>query len=380
MMKKKDREFQIFVKPAGAKCNLRCTYCYYSGKKDLYRGNNSRIMSYSILEDYIVQHIRASSDSPVMFSWHGGEPCLAGIDFFRKAAEFQKKHKPVGVQIINGIQTNGTLINEEWCRFLSAESFYVGVSIDGPEEMHNKFRYSAGWEGSFEKVVRGYELLKKYKIRTEILTVVHSGNVNDPQKVYRFLKKLDPGYLSFLPLVIRDPVNVNQADSISVVAEDFGNFLIGIFDEWISGDIGKIKIQIIEEAARSAFKQEHTICIFRKVCGGVPVLEHNGDFYSCDHYVDKDHLIGNLGEKSLEEMLDCKAQTEFGNAKLYSLPSYCRVCEVREMCNGECPKNRFITTPDGEPGLNYLCIGYRLFFNHIRPFVDAIAEEWRKGL
>jgi uncharacterized protein len=372
------REFQIFTKPAGAECNLRCRYCYYLDKKQLHKNSGLRIMSDEILEQYIIQLIGASTEPNINFLWHGGEPILAGMDFFRKVVKLQNKHQPAGRNIINGIQTNATLLNEDWCKFLANKEFFVGVSIDGPEELHNKFRISKTKTGSFTKTLNGFELLRKHRVNTELLTVVNSENVIFPLEVYRFLKQLGSNYLTFLPLVERDPGSDSEVASISVPPEAFGSFLSTIFDEWVAGDIGRIKIQIIEEAARTAFHQEHTLCIFKRNCGGVPVVEHNGDFYSCDHYVDKENFIGNINDISLARMLDSERQKAFGQLKRTTLPRYCTDCEVLDMCNGECPKNRFITTPSGEPGLNYLCEGYKKFFIHIKPFVEAISGEWRK--
>jgi uncharacterized protein len=370
------REFQVFVKPVGAECNLRCRYCYYLDKADLYNQSGLLRMTDEILEKYIILHLEASTEPDISFSWHGGEPTLAGLDFFRQVVNLQKKLRPSGRNIINGIQTNATFLNDNWCKFLASEGFFVGVSIDGPEELHNKFRVSKNKAGSFRKTLNGFELLKKHNIPTEILTVVNAENVNFPHEVYRFLKQLGSKYMTFLPLVEREPGSHSGASSISVAAEAFGSFLSTIFDEWVNVDIGNIKIQIIEEAARTAFNQEHTLCIFKKTCGGVPVVEHNGDFYSCDHYADKEHLIGNINKKSLIELLETDEQQAFGLAKLITLPEFCLECEVRDMCNGECPKNRFIKSPFGEPGLNYLCPGYKRFFSHVRPFVKAIAEKW----
>ena len=375
-MTQPSREFQVFVKPAGAECNLRCRYCYYLEKAELYGHRGFVRMSDKILEKYIIRQIEASTEPVISFSWHGGEPVLAGLDFFLKIVKLQQKHRPSGRIIINGIQTNATLLNDDWCKFLASEGFFVGVSIDGPEELHNKFRVLKDKKGSFRKTLYGYELLRKYNVQTELLTVVSGVNVNFPAEVYRFLKQLGSIYITFLPLVERDHLSESGASNISVPSEAFGVFLSTIFDEWADEDIGRIKIQIFEEAARTAFNQEHTLCIFKKSCGSVPVVEHNGDFYSCDHYVDKEHLVGNINEISLAEMLDSDRQKEFGQAKLVDLPEFCLGCEVRDMCNGECPKNRFIHTPAGEPGLNYLCAGYRRFFNHIKPFVEAIAREW----
>jgi uncharacterized protein len=372
------REFQVFAKPVGAKCNLSCQYCYYLEKARLYNGNGLARMPDEILEKYIAQQIHATTEKVISFSWHGGEPTLAGVDFFRKAVKLQQKHRPSDCTIINGIQTNATLLNEEWGKFLADEGFFVGVSIDGPLELHNKFRRSKDKRGSFRKTLGGIEILRKHSVNTELLTVVNSENVKFPLEVYRFLKQFGSNYMTFLPLVEKDPGSESVASIISAPPEGFGTFLCMIFDEWITEDIGRVKIQVIEEAVRTAFNQEHTLCIFKKTCGGVPVVEHNGDFYSCDHYVDKKHFIGNINEISLAEMLDCERQKAFGAAKLTSLPGYCLGCDVLDMCNGECPKNRFIKTPEGEPGLNHLCEGYKRFFKHVRPFVDSISAEWRQ--
>ncbi|MCX6261861.1 MAG: SPASM domain-containing protein, partial [Bacteroidia bacterium] len=325
-MEKIDREFQIFVKPVGALCNLRCKYCYYLDKKALYPAESGFVMNDDILEKYIIQHIEATTEETVFFSWHGGEPLLAGIDFFRKAVFLQKKHKPSGVEIVNGVQTNGTL----------------------------------------------YEMLQRYRIRSEILCVVNSYNVKFPLVVYNFFKELGVKYITFLPLVERRPGTKSGVSRASVPPLEFGRFLVSVFDEWIERDIGEIKIQVFEEAARTAFNQEHTLCIFKENCGGVPVVELNGDFYSCDHFVNSDNLIGNINEGSVAGFLGSERQKAFGRAKSLTLPRYCVECEVKAMCNGECPKNRFINTPDGERGLNYLCSGYKTFFNHCRPFVEAI--------
>jgi uncharacterized protein len=375
-MDQHSREFQVFIKPAGASCNLNCNYCYYLDKFNLLNQGVPGIINDNLLEKYIISHIEAAGEGDLFFSWHGGEPTLAGLNFFRRVVVLQKKHKPHDRSIVNGIQTNATLLNAEWCKFFADEGFIAGVSIDGPEMLHNKFRVSKNHIGSFKDALNGYMLLKEYKVPTELLTVVNAENVNYPLKVYRFLKQLGSEHITFLPLVQRNSVSESGVSSISVPSEDFGSFLIKIFDEWVAEDIGRIKIQIIEEASRTAFNQEHTLCIFKKTCGGVPIVEHNGDFYSCDHYVDRDHLVGNINDHSISEMLDSGKQQSFGLAKLNTLPMYCLDCEVREMCNGECPKNRFIETPYGEPGLNYLCAGYKKFFNHVKPFVNAISDEW----
>lgn len=367
------RSFQLFVKPIGALCNLGCAYCYYLDKQDLYAGNPVR-MPEELLEKYIIQHLQTFTEEPILFSWHGGEPTLAGLDFYKKAVELQKRHNTQNKPIVNGIQTNGVNLDDDWCRFLSSENFLVGISLDGTQELHDKYRVSKSGEATFDRVLDGYDLLRKYHINTEILCVINASNVNHPLEVYTFFKSLGTKYISFLPLVNRDLRSETGVTPDSVPAKAFGDFLIAVFEEWKENDIGRIQIQLFEEAFRPAFKQEHTLCVFKESCGGVPVLEKNGDFYSCDHFVSKEYLIGNIKQSHLTDLLDDPRQVAFGMAKLNTLPHYCLQCEVLEMCNGECPKNRFIQTPEGENGLNYLCEGYRKFFNHCTPFVNAIAD------
>jgi uncharacterized protein len=371
------REFQIFAKPVGATCNLKCSYCYYLDKRSLYRDKAHLLMNDDILKNYIIQHIEASTETIINFSWHGGEPLLAGIEFYEKVVHFQTAHKPAGRRIINGIQTNGMLLNEEWCRFFAREEFIVGISIDGPAELHNIHRRTKDGNPSWQQVMGGFQQLIKNGVVPEILCVVNSENVKHPLDIYNFFKQIGARYITFLPLVEQENNSSSGVNSNSVPSLEFGQFLCAVFDVWVENDIGEIKIQIFEEAARTAFNQEHTLCIFKINCGGVPVVESNGDFYSCDHYVTGEHLLGNIKDHSLTWFLDSNQQQSFGKAKSLPLPEYCIGCEVRAMCNGECPKNRFILTPDGEAGLNYLCSGYKLFFNHCRPFVEAIAEAWK---
>jgi uncharacterized protein len=337
-------------------------------------------MNDETLEKYIIQHIQASTDNVILFSWHGGEPLLAGIEFYRKALSLQRRYQQAGTTILNGIQTNGTLLDEDWCRFLASEKFIVGISIDGPGDMHNTHRRTRADGTTLKMVTGGFEKLKKHGIIPEILCVVNNENVKYPLIVYSFFKELGAKYITFLPLVVRQSDTRTGVSRDSVTAEGFGYFLSAVFDEWVEKDIGEIKVQIFEEAARTSFNQDHTLCIFRKNCGGVPVVEHSGDFYSCDHYVNADHLLGNIREKPLASFLDSERQKAFGMAKSLTLPGYCKKCEVLSMCNGECPKNRFISSPDDEPGLNYLCGGYKYFFNHCRPFVEAIAAAWKNQM
>ncbi len=372
-MVKASREFQVFAKPIGSVCNLGCHYCYYLRKEHLYPEGELFRMTDDILEEYIVQHIEAFPGPVIRFSWHGGEPTVLGLDYFRKIVALQRKHKPPRQRIMNGIQTNGTLLDEDWCRFLAAESFAVGLSLDGTQEMHDRYRVTKDQEPTYERTMRGYELLRKHRIYCDILCVVNSHNVQYPVQVYRFFKEIKAQYVSFLPLVELQPGTVDAISHRTVPAEAFGDFLCAIFDEWRDHDIGQIKVQIFQEAAITAFGQEHSLCIFRKTCGDIPVVEHNGDFFSCDHFVDAEHCIGNIQETPFVELLESPAQRAFGQAKLDTLPRYCRACEVRAMCNGGCPKNRFLQTPDGEVELNYLCAGYKRFFTHCEPFVTQLA-------
>jgi len=378
-MKTASREFQVFAKPVGPVCNLDCTYCYYLDKTKLFGEDKVLHMSHGMLETYIRQHIEASTEEIITFSWHGGEPLRAGLNFFRKIVDLQRKYNPSGRKIVNGIQTNGTLLNEEWCRFLAEEHFFIGISIDGPEHLHDVYRVTKDGKPTFKKVLRGYDLLVIHGIDPEILCVVNAENVKYPLEVYRYFRQLGAPFMTFIPCVEKQLGPPVIVDPMSVPAEAFGNFLCTIFDEWVQHDIGKVKVQIFEESMRTAFNQEHTLCIFKPECGGVPVVEHNGDFFSCDHFVTPEHHLGNIRDIALADLLDSDRQKDFGSAKKNTLPRYCQVCEVRDMCNGECPKNRFINTPDGEPGLNYLCAGYRKFFNHCRPFVNEVAAIWKQN-
>jgi uncharacterized protein len=276
------------------------------------------------------------------------------------------------------VQTNGTLLDEDWCRFFAAEGFAVGISLDGPREMHDRYRVTKSRNPSYDHAIRGYRLLQKHRIQHDLLCVVNSQNVQYPTQVYRFFKQTGARYLGFLPLVEQQPKGEGGVSQRTVPAEAFGSFLCTIFDEWMNMDIGRLKVQIIEEASRTAFGQEHSLCIFRRTCGDVPVIEHNGDFFSCDHFVDPEHHLGNIQKSPLAALLESTAQKAFGQAKWDMLPHYCQVCEVLDMCNGGCPKNRILHTPDGESGLNYLCEGYKRFFNHCRPFVEELAALWQR--
>lgn len=375
-MTKASRDFQVMAKPVGALCNLACSYCYYLEKKELYPGRQSFRMSDEMLERYIVQHIEACPGELILFSWHGGEPTLLGIDYFRRVVELQRRHRPAGRAILNGIQTNGTLIDEDWAKFLAAEHFQVGLSIDGPKAMHDGFRITKGAVPTHKQVVQGFRLLKKHRVHCDILCVVHHKNVGHPAAVYQYFKDLGVEFLQFLPLVIREGA---QAGPQSVPAEAYGTFLCTVFDEWVRNDAGRIAIQNFDEAVRPYLGVDHALCTFRETCGDVVVVEHNGDVYSCDHFVDREHRIGNLGETPLHELLEDSALRAFGRAKKDALPRACRECEVLRSCNGGCQKDRFVPGPDGE-SLNYLCSGYKSFFIHARPRLRQLAGVIQSGL
>lgn len=378
-MSRASREFQVMVKPGGAICNLDCHYCYYLKKEYLYPRGESFRMADDVLEAYIAQHIEASPSQVVDFSWHGGEPTILGLDYFRKVVALQRRHASGGRRVRNGIQTNGVILDEEWCRFLAAEGFSVGLSLDGPRELHDKYRVTKGQKPTFRDVMRGFRLLKEHKVPCDVLCVVHAGNVAHPASVYRFFKSIGAEHLQFIPLVEPAPQGDAPVSPYSVPAEGFGSFLCTVFDEWIRHDVGRVTVQIFDEAARPSLGMEHALCIFRETCGDVPVVEHNGDFYSCDHFVDPPYHLGNIKDTPLAEMIESGPQREFGKKKWTSLPRYCRQCEVRDMCNGGCPKDRFIKTPDGEDGLNYLCAGYKKFFTHSRAYLQTMASLWQAG-
>ncbi len=367
------REFQIFVKPAGAVCNLDCQYCYYRDKRSLYP--EAACMTESLLEEYILQHFEAALGPEVDFSWHGGEPTILGVDFFRKAVDLQRRHTPDGWRVRNGIQTNGILLDAEWCRFLSTEGFSVGLSLDGPAELHDPYRITKGGQPTHRQTMRSYELLRAHEIHADILCVVNSLNVRYPLTVYRFFREIGGRYVGFLPAVEQAPENADGISPYTPSAEDYGAFLSKIFDEWICRDVGRIMVQTFEEAARPALGLEHSLCVFRETCGQIPVLEHNGDLFPCDHYVDREHRLGNVRQTPLWELLESQAQRTFGDQKRDALPTYCRDCEVLAMCNGGCPKYRFIRTPDGEPGLNYLCAGLKRFFLHSREPLARVVPQ-----
>ena len=360
-------DFQVFAKPIGDLCNMACHYCYYSSKGAV--SDSAQRMPDDILETYICQHIQAHPGPVVRFSWHGGEPTLLGIDFFKKAVDFQKKYPPAGVLIQNGIQTNGTLLDETWCRFFKKEGFSVGLSLDGPEHLHNIYRTTKSGKGTHSRVMLGQQLLQKNQIPYDILCVVHHHNVDHPLDVYRFFKKIGAVYIGFLPVV--------NSLMDSVDPEKYGAFLNSIFDEWKAHDIGRIKVQMFEEVSAKAMGQDHALCIFRRTCGEIPVVETNGDVYLCDHFVRPAFKLGNLNTTPLGKLMNLKTMREFGKSKETYLASQCKSCEVLAFCNGGCPKDRVQNISGSTIKLNHLCRGYKHFFNHCLPFVEQLQKLLR---
>lgn len=367
------RDFQIFAKPASYRCNLACSYCYYLNLADLFAEDPKPLMTDALLATYIRQHIDAYPGNTVRFSWHGGEPTLLGLDYFQRIVELQQLHCPPHKRIANGIQTNGTLLNDKWCQFLAKHHFSVGLSLDGPKEIHDQYRKTIQGTSTHDAVMRGYAGLVKHRVPLDILCVINDYNVMYPLQVYGFFTAIGAKYLSFLPLVEQVPGGISER---TVDPEAFGAFLCTVFDLWQAKDIGVIKVQIFEEAARTAFGQDHSLCLFRPTCGDIPVVEYNGDVYACDHFVSSKRRLGNIKEAALAEILAAGALADFGAAKRTTLPQTCRSCEVLAMCNGECPKNRFVEVAGETEKCNYLCAGYKLFFTHCTPFVQAISRFW----
>jgi len=373
--------FHVLAKPTGAKCNLDCKYCFFLVKENLYPGSRFR-MPDDVQESYIRQVIESQSGPEATIAWQGGEPTMMGLDFFRRSIELEKKYQKPGSTIQNTIQTNGVLLNEEWCEFFRENNFLVGLSLDGPPAMHDTYRVDKGGQPTFDKVMRAARLMQKNHVEFNILTTVHAANADHSLEVYRFLRdEVRTRFVQFIPIVER--VNErgevgnqegNQVTDRSVKPEQWGGFLISIFEEWVRRDVGRVFVQMFDAALASWVGAPPAMCIFAETCGHAVALEHNGDVYSCDHFVEPKYLLGTIQCKSMAQLVGSEQQVEFGNDKRDTLPRYCRECEVRFACHGECPKNRFLQTPDGEPGLNYLCAGYKTFFNHIDTPMKIMAE------
>lgn len=369
------------LKPVGPICNLNCTYCYYVTKESLYPNSDFHI-SDELLAAFTHQYIEAQQVPEVTFGWQGGEPLLMGLDFFRRAVELQSHCRPTDVQVINTLQTNGVLLDSEWCHFFQEHDFLVGLSLDGPREVHDTYRVDKGSKPSFDRVMAGIELLKKYGVKFNVLTTVHRANADYPLQVYRFLRdEVDTQFIQFIPIVQLSNDSgfqeSKQVTELSVTGQRYGDFLIAIFDEWVRRDVGQVYVQIFDTALAAWSGQRPGLCIFEETCGLALVMEHNGDLYVCDHFVEPLYKLGNIQEKPLIELVSSEQQRQFGLDKRDTLPRYCRECEVRFICNGGCPKNRTLITPNGEPGLNYLCAGYKAFFTHIDKPMRIMAEELR---
>lgn len=377
----------VMLKPAGAHCNLACKYCYYLEKNKLYPTAQRHLMSDEMLEQFTREYIEAQTMNQVLFTWHGGEPLLRSIDFYRKALSLQQKYAG-GKRIDNVIQTNGTLLTDEWCEFFAQNHWLVGISIDGPQPDHDHYRLTAAGKPSWKKVMQGIKLLKKHGVEWNAMAVVNAYNANHPLEFYRFFKENGCQFLQFTPIVERltrhedgrtlasladkDEISLSEA---SVVPEQWGYFLCAIFDEWVRKDVGKIFVEIFDCTLANWMGISPGICAYSKECGHAGVMEHNGDVYSCDHFVFPEYKLGNIRDHSLIDMLYGEQQQEFSRLKHSSLPRQCKECDMEFACHGECPKNRFMKDKYGDSGLNYLCPGYYHYYQHVAPYMDYMKQE-----
>lgn len=377
----------VMVKSVGSVCNLACEYCYYLEKANLYRENPNHVMSEELLEKFIKEYIESQTMPQVLFTWHGGETLMRPISFYKKAIELQKKYGR-GRQIDNSIQTNGTLLTDEWCQFFKENNWLVGVSVDGPQEFHDEYRKNKQGRPSFLKVMKGINLLKKHGVEWNALAVINDFNADYPLDFYRFFKEIGCKYIQFTPIVeriakhrdgrhlasLKDEEAYELAD-FSVTPKQWGHFLCTLFDEWVRNDVGEYFIQLFDSTLANWVGEQPGVCTMAKTCGHAGVMEFNGDVYSCDHFVFPEYKLGNIYEKTLVEMMYSPEQNKFGQDKQASLPQQCKSCQYLFACNGECPKNRFAQTIDGEKGLNYLCEGYYMFFEHVAPYMNFMKEE-----
>lgn len=377
----------VMLKPAGSHCNLACKYCYYLEKNKLYPTAQRHLMSDEMLEQFTREYIEAQTMNQVLFTWHGGEPLLRSIDFYRKALSLQQKYAG-GRRIDNVIQTNGTLLTDEWCEFFAQNHWLVGISIDGPQPDHDHYRLTAAGKPSWKKVMQGIKLLKKHGVEWNAMAVVNAYNANHPLEFYRFFKENGCQFLQFTPVVERltrhedgrtlasladkDEISLSEA---SVAPEQWGYFLCAIFDEWVRKDVGKIFVEIFDCTLANWMGISPGICAYSKECGHAGVMEHNGDVYSCDHFVFPEYKLGNIRDHSLIDMLYGEQQQEFSRLKHSSLPRQCKECDMEFACHGECPKNRFMKDKYGDSGLNYLCPGYYHYYQHVAPYMDYMKQE-----
>lgn len=377
----------VMLKPAGAHCNLACKYCYYLEKNNLYQNTPRHLMSDEMLEQFTREYIEAQTMPQVLFTWHGGEPLMRSIDFYKKALALQKKYAH-GKQIDNVIQTNGTLLTDEWCEFFAKNHWLVGISIDGPQEYHDHYRVTPAGKPSWEKVMQGIQLLKKHRVEWNAMAVVNAYNAEHPLEFYHFFRDNGCQYLQFTPIVERltehedgrtlaslaDDREIPLADA-SVTPQQWGNFLCTIFDDWVRHDVGKTFVEIFDCTLANWMGVLPGICAYSKECGHAGVMEHNGDVYSCDHFVFPEYKLGNIRDQSLIDMLYGEKQQVFSRLKHTSLPRQCKECDMEFACHGECPKNRFEKDKYGEPGLNYLCQGYYQYYSHVAPYMDFMKRE-----
>jgi len=392
--------FHLLAKPTGAVCNLDCSYCFFLSKELLYPGSRFR-MAEDLLETYIRQLIEAHSRVPeVTIAWQGGEPTLMGLEFFRRSVEIASRHLRPGQRILHTIQTNATLLDAHWASFFKAHDFLVGVSIDGPRELHDAYRVNKGGRGSFDDVMRGLAHLREAGVEWNALTTLHAANAGHALEVYRFLRdECGARFIQFIPIIERvaetdedgavpwtswrdRPLYTQLGDRVtgrSVTAEQYGRFLIDVFEEWVRHDVGEVYVQMFDVALANWHGEPPSLCVHSETCGDALALEHTGDLYSCDHFVEPKHRLGNIREQHMLELVASPAQRQFGLDKRETLPRYCRECDVRFACHGGCPKDRFIQTPDGEPGLNYLCAGYQAFFRHVDEPMRFMSERLRNG-
>jgi uncharacterized protein len=375
--------FHMMIKPRGAVCNLSCAYCYYLPKERLYPGSGFR-MSDALLETFTRAYIEAQSVPEVTFGWQGGEPLLMGLPFFRRALALQRQYRRPGMRINNTLQTNATLLDAEWCQFLREQDFLVGVSLDGPRALHDAHRVDRGGQPTFDRVVAGLELLQKHEVPFNILATVHAANAGHPLEVYRFFRDtVGAQFIQFIPIVVRDHDSSQQdgkrVSALSVTGRQYGAFLNAVFDEWVHRDVGRVFVQTFDAALAAWMGRRPGLCVFEPTCGTALVIEHNGDVYACDHFVEPEYRRGNIATASLADVVRSAPQRAFGQAKREALPHCCRECAVRFACNGGCPKNRLLCSDDGEPGLNFLCEGYKAFFTHIDRPMRMMAEELSAG-
>jgi uncharacterized protein len=371
--------FHVIAKPIGAICNIQCEYCFYLDKEQLYehpRRSDFR-MSDEQLERYIRQYIEAQPGAvEVNFSWQGGEPTLLGVEFFRRAVELERRYARPGQPISNSLQTNGILLDDEWCRFLRAAGFLVGISIDGTEALHDRYRLDLYGRGTFHRVMRGLDALRRNDVEFNVLTTVQRGNGDHGAAVYRFLRAAGAHHIQFIPIV--EPT-AEGVSSRTVGAKQWGRFLNAVWDEWLAADVGEVFVQHFDMMLGLALGYPASSCVHSRTCGRAVAVEHNGDVYSCDHFVSPEHKLGNIGKHHLKVLVDGPKQTRFGAHKYDSLPAYCRECDDLKSCYGGCPAHRIALTPAGEPNLNYLCSGYKLFYAHTAPTLRAMARALRAG-